>query len=388
MADNKLRIANMALQKCGARAITSLLEEGSNEAVAINLVYNDILDEVLAEFPWSFAQRRAELEYVVPDDTSRTIQERIYDPVTITGATADEPVVITAANHGLANGDRIKIIGVAGMTQLNSNFYVVANVTRTTFELTDQDTFEDIDGSAYTAYTSGGQIYLANDGDPLLITGATAANPVVITAAAHGFSDGDWVYIQGVKGMTQLNGNFYVVDNATTNTFSLLDSEDEEDVNGTAYTAYTSGGQILEAIEMPQTDTGTIVVYHKPSDMIKPTKKNDQSALISIEEDKIISNMEGLKIKYTFRQEDTTKYFPKFSNALATRLASEIAFSITNSTTKAADLKKLYLDVDLPTACSSDSTQGTPDEPTQNEWENAMMGGERFVTNPQTWHPI
>lgn len=386
MADNKLRIANMALQKIGARAITSLLEEGSNEAVAINLVYDDILDEVLSEHPWSFAQRRVALETVVPDDVSRSIQERIYDPVTITGATAADPVVITAANHGLANGDRIKIVGVSGMTQLNGNFYVVANVTRTTFELTDQDSFEDIDGSAYTAYSSGGQIYLANDGDPLLITGATAANPVVITAAAHGLSDGDWVYIQGVKGMTDLNGNFYIVDDATTNTFSL-DDTDEANVNGTAYGAYTSGGQILEAIDLPQTDTGTIVVYHKPSDFIKATKKSDSKALISIEEDKIISNVEGLKIKYTFRQEDTTKYYPKFTNALASRLAAEIAFPIMNSTAKAEALMKIYRDVDLPTACSSDSTQGTPDEPVQDEWENAMMGGERLVTNPQTWHP-
>jgi hypothetical protein len=386
MPANKLTIANQALQKIGSRAITSFLEDGSNEAVAINLVWEDILREVLSEFAWSFAQKRAALVPVVPDDVSRTIEERIFAPVSITAATADDPVMITAANHGLADGDRIKILGVAGMTELNGNFYVVASATRTTFTLLDQDTFEAIDGGSFTTYTSDGQIYLANDMDPLLITAATVANPVMITAPAHGFSNGDWIYIHGVKGMTELNGNFYIVAGATINTFTLTDT-DGVAIDGSAYTAYVSGGQILEAIEMPQTDTGTIVVYHKPADLVKPTKKNDKNALISVEQDKIISNVENLKIKYTYLCKDATRYFPKFTQALSTRLASEIAFGITNSTTKSEALRKLYLDVDLPSACSVDSTQGTPDEADQDDWENVMMGGERFITNPNTWHP-
>lgn len=386
MPANKLTIANQALQKIGSRAIASFIEEGSNEAVAINLVWYDVLKEVLSEFPWTFAQKRAALVPVVPADVSRTIEERIFVPLSITAATAEDPVMITVANHGLADGDRVKILGVVGMTELNGKFYVVANAKRTTFTLLDEDTFESINGEDFTAYTSGGQIYLANDLDPLLISSATVADPVVITAVAHGFANGDWVYIHGVLGMTELNGNFYIVAGATTNTFSLTDT-DGVAIDGSAFTVYTSGGQILEAIEMPQTDTGAIVVYHKPADLVKPTKKNDKNALISVEQDKIVSNVENLKIKYTFLCTDATKYFPKFTQALSTRLASEIAFGITNSTTKAEALKKLYLDVDLPTACSADSTQGTPEEADQDDWEKVMMGGERFVTNPNTWHP-
>lgn len=387
MSASKLVIANLALQKIGSRAITSFIEEGSNEAVAINTVYDDILKEVLSDFPWTFAQKRAALIAVVPDDVSRTIEEQIFPPVSITGATADDPVVITASDHGFADGDLIEIVGVSGMTELNGNFYRVASSTRTTFELVDRDTFESIDGSAFTAYTSGGQIYFAEDTTPLLITGATAADPIVITAAGHGFSDGDWVYIHGVKGMTELNGSFFIVANSSTNTFELTDT-DGVNVDGTGFSAYTSGGQILQAIEMPQTDSGAIVVYKKPTDLIKPIKKSVKTALLEVEQDKIISNVEDLKIRYTYFCTDPRKYFPKFVQALSTRLAAEIAFTITNSTTKSEQLKKLYLDVDLPTACSADSTQGTPDEATQDEWENAMMGGERMVTNPQTWHPV
>jgi hypothetical protein len=68
------------------------------------------------------------------------------------------------------------------------------------------------------------------------ITGATAANPVVITSAAHGLSNGDQVDISGVFGMTQLNGRMFTVANVAANTFEL------SGIDGTAYTAYTSGG--------------------------------------------------------------------------------------------------------------------------------------------------
>jgi len=68
------------------------------------------------------------------------------------------------------------------------------------------------------------------------ITGATKANPVVITAAGHGFANGDYVYISGVSGMTQLNGNTYMVANKTTNTFALYN------VDGRNYYSYSGGG--------------------------------------------------------------------------------------------------------------------------------------------------
>lgn len=68
------------------------------------------------------------------------------------------------------------------------------------------------------------------------ISGATQANPCVITATAHGFSNGDIVYIASVSGMTQLNGKIYTVGGATANTFQLTG------VDSTGYTAYTSGG--------------------------------------------------------------------------------------------------------------------------------------------------
>lgn len=384
--DAKLKIANLALSKIGARAITSFDQSGSNEAAAINAVYTDILEEVLSEHPWSFAQKRIALSYSVPDDVSRSIQGRIYPPVSISAATKADPCVITAANHGLSNGDRILISGVVGMTQLNGNYYVVADVTTNTFSLTDDDDSDEVNSTSYTTYVSGGQIFLADfqETTPLLITGATVANPVVVTAANHGLVDGDWIYIQGVLGMTELNGNFYIVDGATTNTINLQDT-DAADINGLLYTPYTAGGQILETPEYPSTDTGTVVVYQKPLDYVKIIKKSDSGALLNVEQDKLISNSEALKIKYTFLNTDVTTYYPKFTQALASRLAAEICFRITNSTTKAKELLSYYHDTALPMAISSDSTQDTPEQPMQDEWLDSMING-KVVANPETWH--
>jgi hypothetical protein len=68
------------------------------------------------------------------------------------------------------------------------------------------------------------------------ITGATKANPCVITATGHGFRTGITVTISGVGGMTQLNGNTYTITRIDANSFSL------DGVNSSSYGTYTSGG--------------------------------------------------------------------------------------------------------------------------------------------------
>ena len=68
------------------------------------------------------------------------------------------------------------------------------------------------------------------------ITGATKANPCVVTSNSHGLSNGDIVYIHNVSGMVELNNLSYTVANVATNTFELTG------INSTGYTTYTSGG--------------------------------------------------------------------------------------------------------------------------------------------------
>lgn len=73
------------------------------------------------------------------------------------------------------------------------------------------------------------------------ITGITKANPGVFTSAAHGYSNGDWIYISGVGGMTNFNGLTWIVQNSTTNTFTVTDLFGNA-VNTTTFSTYTSGG--------------------------------------------------------------------------------------------------------------------------------------------------
>ena len=73
------------------------------------------------------------------------------------------------------------------------------------------------------------------------ISAATQANPIVITATSHGYSNGDHVIITGVVGMTELNGKTFKVADKTTNTFELQ-NVDGTDINSSSFTAYSSGG--------------------------------------------------------------------------------------------------------------------------------------------------
>ena len=78
-------------------------------------------------------------------------------PLTITGATAASPVVLSVTNS-LSNGAEIRVTDVVGMTELNGNTYKVANRTAGTIELTRPDDDTNIDGTAFTAYISDGKV--------------------------------------------------------------------------------------------------------------------------------------------------------------------------------------------------------------------------------------
>ena len=81
---------------------------------------------------------------------------------TITGVTRTEPPVVTcSAGHSFTEGQQILIASVAGMTNLNSNYYTVKNPSSTTFELYEAQSAATTEPSAinatgYTTYTSGG----------------------------------------------------------------------------------------------------------------------------------------------------------------------------------------------------------------------------------------
>jgi hypothetical protein len=71
------------------------------------------------------------------------------------------------------------------------------------------------------------------------ITGATNATPIVVTATAHGFTNGDLVFIDAVAGNLAANG-LWKIANQAANTFELTNPVSGGNAVGSA--AYTSGG--------------------------------------------------------------------------------------------------------------------------------------------------
>lgn len=120
----------------------SELQDSSKKARLIKFIFSEI-DSYVLEFGHNYIRFSQDDDDVFEADK------------TITNATQADPVVVTSTAHGYSNGDEIEINSVVGMTELNDKRYLVSNVTANTFELQDKDG-TDIDGTGYTAYTSGG----------------------------------------------------------------------------------------------------------------------------------------------------------------------------------------------------------------------------------------
>jgi hypothetical protein len=90
------------------------------------------------------------------------------------------------------------------------------------------------------------------------LTGATQANPVVITLASDiNLVNGEQISFTGVGGMTELNSGVYYVNNVSGATAELYDDAGlSTTTNGTGFGAYTSGGFGAVPREVVQTTPG------------------------------------------------------------------------------------------------------------------------------------
>lgn len=70
------------------------------------------------------------------------------------------------------------------------------------------------------------------------ISAVTKASPAVVTSTAHGLDDGAVIRINGALGMTELNGEVFIIDKVDANSYKLLGTD------STGYGTYTSGGRV------------------------------------------------------------------------------------------------------------------------------------------------
>lgn len=91
----------------------------------------------------------------VTDDTFSVDEDLSSFGNAITGISQASAAVVTSASHNLSVGEYVIIVGVSGMTEINGQVSRISAVTTNTF------TLQDIDSTAYTAYSSGGFAFLS-----------------------------------------------------------------------------------------------------------------------------------------------------------------------------------------------------------------------------------
>lgn len=317
-----------------------------------------------------------------------------------TGATAANPIVVTCTAHGFLDGDYVLFTNYDMMTQINGRVFQITSVTTNTFALLDED------GSTYTAETGGNVAKIttikalqvafdawkgpAGDGvrDEVLqmhpwksvttrtrlarlaaaktITGATAANPVMITSAAHGYATNDFVKLENLGGMVEVNDRFFSITVLTANTFSI-------GVDGTAFTAYTSGGTAKKALTPLKPDFTWGARYTLPSDLLAvvaleaPTDKQDYV----VERTELLTDV-GITapVRYIRREKDPTAFDALLVSALEARLAVELCEELTQSNSKMEALQAAFDDI-LRKAKASSARQQSPGEPEESTWITA-----------------
>lgn len=82
------------------------------------------------------------------------------------------------------------------------------------------------------------------------ITAITKADPAVITTStSHGYAVGDEIFVDGVVGMTEVNGKTFLVGAVTATTIDITDI-DSVDIDSTGFTTYTSAGTTARIFEL------------------------------------------------------------------------------------------------------------------------------------------
>lgn len=114
------------------------------------------------------------------------------------------------------------------------------NVRLIPFAFSAEQTMELEFGHQYVRFHTQGTTLVETG---LAITAITQATPGVLTYTGADPANGDWMYLSGIGGMTELNGRYVKVAgvNAGANTFQLTDLAGAN-ISTTGQPAYTSGG--------------------------------------------------------------------------------------------------------------------------------------------------
>jgi hypothetical protein len=194
------------------------------------------------------------------------------------------------------------------------------------------------------------------------ITGATAANPVVLTVVGHGYTDGERVRVEDVGGMTQINDREFTIDALTTDTFSLLDE------NGSAHTAYTSGGTVRK---IPASEWS--YWFALPSDCLRVLNVDDDLYPYKNEGGRILSNETAVNLKYVYKVTDPTLFDSQFVSIFALALAVKISVKLSDNANLKESIKSDLQDMMREARVFDAQEGGTPDGIYSDGWINSRL---------------
>ena len=164
------------------------------------------------------------------------------------------------------------------------------------------------------------------------ISGATKANPVVVTCATHTLIANELALIEDVVGMTQLNDNGYRVYSYTSTTITLYNL-DGSSLDGTAYTPWVSGGYVYRY------PGEWAFVYDLPTDCLKVISVMDEFGVTVNEYEwrrertHLYTNIENAGVKYIKQETDPSKYEMDLIEVIAARLSWYVALRISGDKT-------------------------------------------------------
>lgn len=218
------------------------------------------------------------------------------------------------------------------------------------------------DGTAESDYNTTGNVKT--------ITGITAADPAVVTAASHGFSDGWLVRIYNVVGMTEINGMIVRVANHDANTFECYG------LNGTNFTAYASGGNCIRYEAIADYQNG--YVYRVPADMLRPVSvvpDNPQFEVVGAGDDlRLLCQASGAVLEYVSDHTTVSTMPNHFARCWAARIAMELANPLQKKNAAMKDMAAWYQLV-LKETTLSDGRNSDPAHLVRNTSPTLRDGG-------------
>jgi hypothetical protein len=131
----------------------------------------------------------------------------------------------------------------------------------------------------------------------------------------------------------------------------------------------------IKRVELSMDTTAPVFEYTNqytlPSDCLRVLRLEDENIVFKVEGTKLLTNSDVLKMEY-IADVATGNFDPMFAETFAFKLALDIAYALTNSSSLQVRLKNDY-DEFRRDSRSADAQEGTPLPVTNDEWVESRL---------------